>query len=294
MWRTITAPICQMCPEAVTVSSPDNDQDHPARRLGRKLREARIAAGYRSQQEFGTTVSMHRTAVTKIENGTRHISPDLLRKWCELCHVDFELFEASARLAWVAESSPVPLWFEDFRKAQVLAHTIRTWHPVIVPGPLQVPGYARVLAEVTGTPDDLIDERVAARIDLQQQTIERRPVPVNLLAVMDESVLHRDLGSEEIRYKQLVHLADQGRRRHIGIQVVPAGRGVNAGHVGAFTIASLDGADVLLMGAIEDVTTDNRSAVRGGLAIFDRVRLAALSGPESVELIMKAAEECRP
>ena len=42
----------------------------------------------------------------------------------------------------------------------------------------------------------------------------------------------------------------------------------------------------MLMGAIEDVTTDNRSTVREGLSIFDRVRLDALSGPESAQLIM--------
>jgi transcriptional regulator with XRE-family HTH domain len=274
--------------------SPDSDIDHPARRLGRKLREARIAAGYRSQEEFGTVVNMHRTTVTKIENGTRRIAPDMLRRWCELCHVDYELYEASVRLAWVAEASPVPVWFEDFFRAQVLAHTIRTWHPIIIPGLLQIPDYARVLAEATGTSDDLIEERVAARIELQQQTIERRPVPVTLIAVMDEAVLHRRVGSEGIRHKQLTHLAEQGQRKHIGIQIVPAIRGANAGHVGAFTIASLDDADVLLMGAIEDVTTDKRPAIRAGSAIFDRVRLDALSGPESLELILKAAEECKP
>ena len=274
--------------------SPDSDDHHPAKRLGRKLREARIAAGYGSQQEFSTVVNMHRTTVTKIENGTRHIAPDLLRTWCEQCHVDFELYEASARLAWVAEASPVPVWFEDFFRAQALAHTIRTWHPIIIPGPLQIPDYARALAEATGTSDELIEERVAARIDLQQQTIERRPVPVTLIAVMDEAVLHRRVGSEAIRHKQLMHLAEQSRRKHIGIQVVPASRGGNAGHVGAFTIASLDDADVMLMGAIEDVTTDKRPVIRTGLAIFDRVRLDAMSGPESLELIVKAAEACKP
>jgi transcriptional regulator with XRE-family HTH domain len=276
------------------MASPDSDSDHPARRLGRKLREARIAAGYRSQQEFGTVANMHRTTVTKIENGTRHITPDVLRKWCELCHVDYELYEASARLAWVADASPVPVWFEDFFRAQVLAHTIRTWHPIIIPGPLQIPDYARALHEGAGTTDELIEERIAARIDLQQQTIERRPAPVTLIAVMDEAVLHRRVGTEATRHKQLMHLAEQGQRKHIGIQVVPARRGANAGHVGAFTIASLDDADVLLMGAIEDVTTDKRPAIRAGLAIFDRVRLDALSGPESLELILKAAEECKP
>ena len=239
-------------------------------------------------------MNLHRTAVTKIEIGARHISVDLLRKWCELCHVDYELFEASARLAWVAEASPVPVWFEDFFRAQVLAHTIRTWHMSFIPGLLQIPDYARALHEGAGTPDELIEERVAARIDLQQQTLERRPVPVHLIAVMDEVVLHRRVGSEEVRYKQLTHLAERSQRKHIGIQVVPASRGANAGNVGAFTIASLDDADVMLMGAVEDVTTDSRPAIRGGLAIFDRVRLEALSGPESLELIMKAAESCRP
>jgi transcriptional regulator with XRE-family HTH domain len=276
------------------MTPPDSDDDHPAKRLGRKLREARIAAGYRSQEQFSTLLPLHRTTVTKIETGTRHITPEILSKWCELCHVDYELYQAAARLAWVAEASPVPVWFEDFFRAQTLAHTIRTWHPIIIPGPLQIPDYARVLYEATGTPDDLIEERVAARIDLQQQTIERRPVPVKLIAVMDEAVLHRRVGAEEVMHRQLMHLAEQGRRKHIGIQIVPASRGANAGHVGAFTIASLEDADVMLMDALEDVTTDKRTAIRNAVEVFDQIRLDALSGPESLELIMKAAESCKP
>lgn len=276
------------------MASPNSDNDGPAKRLGRKLREARITAGYRNQTEFSKVMNMHRTAVTKIESGSRHITTDVLRRWCELCHVDFELYEAGARLAWVAEASPVPVWFENFFRAQVLSHTIRAWHPIIIPGLLQIPDYARALHHGAGTSAELSDERVAARVDLQQQTIERHPVPVTFLAVMDEVVLHRQVGSEEIRYRQLAHMVEQGQRNHVKIQVVPASRGANAGHVGAFTIASLDDADVMLMEAVQDVTTDERSAIRGGLAIFDRVRWEALSGPESLELVKKAAEECKP
>ena len=122
-------------------------------------------------------MNMHRTTATKIESRARQVGSDVLRQWCEQCPVDFDLYEASARLAWVAEASPVPVWFKDFFRAQVLAHTIRTWHPIIIPGPLQTPDYARALHEGAGIPDDLIEDRVAAQIDLQQQTIERRPVP---------------------------------------------------------------------------------------------------------------------
>jgi transcriptional regulator with XRE-family HTH domain len=276
------------------MTSQDSGDDHPAKRLGRKLREARLAAGYHSQDKFSTAVNIDRTAVSRIENGKRHITPELLRKWCELCHMDYELYEASARLAWVTEASPVPVWFEDFYRAQKLSHTIRTWQPIIIPGPLQTADYARALHEGAGTPKDLIDERVAARIDLQQQTIERSPVPVTLLAVMDEAVLYREVGSDDIRHRQLTHLVEQGQRTNIGIQVVPARWGANAGHVGAFTIASMDDAEVMLMNAVEDVTTDKRPAIRDALAIFDRVRLVSFSGPESLEIIMKAAESCKP
>jgi hypothetical protein len=57
----------------------------------------------------------------------------------------------------------------------------------------------------------------------------------------------------------------------------------------------MDEADVLLKDAVEqDIMTDKRSSVRTALGIFDRVRLDALSGPESLELIMKVAEEWNP
>lgn len=215
----------------------------------------------------------------------------MLRRWCEICGVDYELYESSARLAWSAESVPIPAWFEDFLKAQILSHTIWTWQPLIVPGHLQTPDYARVLVEITGTPDGLIDERVAARVSLQEQTLERRPIPVSLLAVIDESVLHRQVGPPETMHAQLMHLAELGQRRNIGIQVVPASHGVNAGHVGGFTIACMNDGDVMLQDGVEDVMIDKRPSVREGLATFDRIRLVALSGPESLELIKKVAEE---
>jgi transcriptional regulator with XRE-family HTH domain len=277
---------------SVPTQEPPDDAN-PAVRLGRKLREARLAAGYRSQQAFATDLNTHRTTVAKIENGTRHVTLSMLRRWCELCHVDYELYEASVRLAWSAETAPVPPWFADFRQAQVMAHTIRTWHPSIIPGLLQTPDYSRSLHEGAGTPDELIAERVAARLDLQQQTIDRTP-PVGLLAVMDEAALHRYVGPDAIMRAQLAHLVELGQRKHVGIQVVPARRGANAGHVGAFTIASMDDADVMLMDAVQDVTTDQRAMLRTALTIFDRVRLDAHSQVESLGLISEVAERYKP
>ena len=210
--------------------SPESTDDHPAKRLGRKLREARIAAGYRSQQEFGNAMNLHRTTVTKIESGTRHVTREVLHQWCELCHVDFELYEASARLAWVTDASPVPVWFEDFFRAQVLAHTIRTWHPIIIPGPLQIPDYARALTEGSRARRMTSSTNGSPRgstSSSRPSSAARCPSPSSQSWM--RSCFTARSGRRRSDTEQLMHLAEQGQRRHIGIQVVPAIRAANAG-----------------------------------------------------------------
>lgn len=268
------------------------DDNSPAARLGRKLREARKATGFTSHQALATAMNCDRSTITKIESGRLAPSERVLRLWCELCHVDHELYEGLARLARSAEASPIPPWFEDFAGAQRLAHTIRTWHPTIVPGSFQISDYSRPLYEVMGLDDDRIEELVAARIDLQQIFI-RAKQPTTLLAVIDEAALRRRIRSEEVMHRQLSHIAELSQRKNIGIQIVPASHGCNAGHGGAFTIASLpDAPDVLLTeAAVRDLTTDDPPELLQAHGIFDRVRLDALSRAQSLEFITELADQ---
>jgi hypothetical protein len=193
-----------------------------------------------------------------------------------------------------AAAGAIPTFFETFREAEVVAHTVRTWNSHVVPGPLQIPEYARELSVVLGEDVDRIDDLVAARIDLQERMFSR-PRPAVLLAVMDECVLRRRAGTSEIMHRQLMHLVEQGGLQHIGIQIVPLESGVNGGHVGAFTIASVHGApDVLCSNAVEDVTTERRPAVVRAHAIFDQIRLDALPKAQSLDFIRRVAEQCEP
>jgi transcriptional regulator with XRE-family HTH domain len=277
-----------MMPHSAAAAVIDLD---PAATLARQLHDARVAAGYTSQDALARDLNVDRSVVTKAESSNRFPSDKVLLKWCELCGLD-----AGEILAMVGRARGtavvIPPWFETFHEVVLIAHTVRIWHPIIVPGPLQIPEYARALFAGMGEEEDRIDDLVAARIDLQQ--ILTRPEPTALWAVMDEAVLHRHVGSDEIMHRQLTYLVEQGRRSHIGIQIVPAIRGANAGCVGAFTIASVEGApDVLLREAVQDVTTDKPDILRRAQTVFDRVRLDALSGPESIELIAKVAKECK-
>ena len=274
------------------LSHPSQPDDHsPLVRLGRKLREARVAAGYPSAQALADAMTCDRSYVSRIESGKLAPSGKILRMWCELCHVDPELYEAQVRLARTIDAASVPLWFEDFVGAQRLAHTIRTWQPTIVPGPFQIPDYCRPLCASLGESDDRIEELVTARTVLQE-LFTRPKDPVTLHAVVDEFVLRRCVGSADVMHRQLTHLAEMGQLRNVGLQVVPTSRACNAGHVGAFTIASLpDSPDVLLMGAVEDVTSVRPASVSRAHAIFDRVRWDALSKADSLEFIRELVKE---
>jgi transcriptional regulator with XRE-family HTH domain len=264
-------------------------ESSPAAFLGAELRRARITAGFASQDALATRLGFDRTVITKGETGERPPTAEVLSAWCEACGIDGDLFSRLATLARRAHG-PVPSWFESWLEAEREAHTLRLWSPVLVPGLLQTAGYARALFVAVGMDTDKADEHVAAR--LERQTILDRPDPPNVLAVLDEAVLHRLIGSPQVMADQLVHIAEMSERPEIIVQVVPVDVGANAGLSGAFDLASGDGGpEVLRMEAVEDVTAETRSLVRRAANMFTHVQADALPQAASRTLIAELAEQ---
>jgi Domain of unknown function (DUF5753) len=160
------------------------------------------------------------------------------------------------------------------------------------PGLLQTAEYARALflAMQTDTSDDAINGLVAARME-RQATLDQVDPP-NVVALLDESVLHRLIGSPQVMHDALIHVANLSKSPNIVVQVVPASNGANAGLGGTFAIAGADGMpETLLMENVEDQTTEKRSLVRKATVTFDRVRADALPRDASRDLILKVADE---
>jgi transcriptional regulator with XRE-family HTH domain len=257
--------------------------------LGAELRRARVAAGFSSQEALAARLGFDRTVLAKAETGQRPPSDEVLAAWCAACHLDADMFRRMATLARRAEG-PVPRWFEDWLRAESEAQTLRVWQPLIIPGLMQIPEYARALFLAAGADDVKADELVALR--MERQSILDRAEPPHLVTVLDESVLRRLIGSAAVMHEQLIHLASVAERPNVSVQVVPASTGANAGLSGGFQIASCDGApDVLRMEAVEDVTEERRSLVRQATVIFDLVRADALPRTASRALILEAAEQ---
>jgi DNA-binding XRE family transcriptional regulator len=259
--------------------------------LGEELRGARLAGGYTSQDQFARGLGFDRTVVVKAETGARPPSDEMAAKIAEmfpgLCNGLYVRLVAIARKS----SGPIPGWFADWLTREREAASIRIWQPIIVPGLLQTADYARALfvGERQSLEGDALEELVTAR--LARQAIFDKPAPPHLWVVLDESVLHRLIGTAKIMRDQLVQLADLAERPCISIQVIPASSGAHAGLACAFLIGSADGEpDLLLVEAIEDQTLRDPEVVRKAAVVFDLVRGDALPRGSSQDLILKVAE----
>jgi transcriptional regulator with XRE-family HTH domain len=269
-----------------------NDPErNPAGFLGAELRRARVAAGYSSQEALAARLGYDRSVIAKAETGERPPSPEVADA------IEAELFPAGpsglvGRLAALARRAggPVPSWFESWLEAERDAHMLRLWSPVLVPGLLQTAGYARALFLATGLDEDAAQEHVSVRLD--RQAILERPHPPHVVTVLDQSVLHRLIGSPQVMADQLMHIAELSERPDLSVQVIPADTGANAGLSGAFDLASSEGGpEVVRMEAVEDVTVESRSLVRKAANIFVRVQADALPRVASRTLILEAAEQ---
>jgi transcriptional regulator with XRE-family HTH domain len=267
-------------------------QTDPRAFLGDELARARMAAGFNSQQALADHLGFDRSVVGKAESGDRPPTLDVLRSWTKACNLDEEHYVRLAVLARRADG-PVPVWFETWLAAEEAASMLKYWSPILVTPIFQTAAYARalLLAAQTDTSDDAIGALVEAK--LNRALILDRADPPDVVALIDELVLHRLIGSPEAMHEQLVHIAELAERPYVCVQVVPTEVGATAGLSGALNLASSDGVpDVLHTDAVpEGHTTESRSLVRRAAVALERTRGYAMPRAQSRDLIMEVADE---
>jgi len=258
--------------------------------FGAELRRARLAAGL-SQDQLGRELNFSGDLVGKVETSERAPAPGFAAG-CDAVfpHLD-GLFSRLLGLArrW---NGPHPQWFRDWVEAEQAATSLRTWQPLLIPGLLQTVSYARaILAAGPDLDADTLEQQVVARIE--RQAILDRPRPPVLWVVLDETVLHRWVGSATIMREQLLHLAGLIARPRITVQVVPARSGAHAGLLGALVIAGFEGApDIVYLETSADGQVIEKSSVVAQVTLrFETVRAEALPKDESKDLIVKVAEQ---
>jgi transcriptional regulator with XRE-family HTH domain len=271
--------------------SRDPERDLKAA-LGEELAAARIAAGYRIQQALADQLGFDRSVITKAESGDRVPTPDVLSAWLKACGVNTPgIYVRLAALA-ITLGGPIPSWFEAWLAAEGQASLLRYWSPILFPGVFHTARYARALLVATQT--DISDDAINALVEakLNRGRIFDRADPPEVLALIDELVLRRLIGSPEVMCEQLTHIVELAERPNICVQIVPTAAGATAGLAGEICLATIDGAPRVLHTDAVPVghTTDSQSTVYGAAVAFERTRGFALSRGESRTRMLEAIE----
>ena len=200
--------------------------------------------------------------------------------------------EARQKGWWHAYSAVLVGAYVGFEAA---ARSIRAYEQQVVPGLLQSAEYAFAMiraARSSDTPFE-IDRRVHVR--MARQSLLTQDDPIDLWVVLDEAVLSRPVGGDEVMRDQLVRLIAAAELPNVTLQVLPFAAGAHAAMDGTFAILDFP--------EVEDPDVVYAENATGGLfleksdelkkygSIFDTIRATALTPEESTEMIAMLVEE---
>jgi transcriptional regulator with XRE-family HTH domain len=266
----------------------------PLRVFGEMLTFYREKAGL-TYEQLGGRVYLSGSMIRKIEGGTRAPSENLVTT-CEAisemqCHG--ALLKLYRSMGSHLKVGVYPGWFQGWPEKEASAKRLRSFQPQYIPGLMQTEQYARaVLSTKVGATEDEIEDDVTGRLD-RQRVLDRERHP-QFWAVLDEGVLRRQVGSQEITREALLRLTVLARRPHVVIQVIPLFVGAHEGLRGAgFVLAEFDGAQTVAYQdtAVFGQIVEDQDAVQELGYLWDALQLVALPRAESLRLIEQIAEE---
>ncbi|MEV6871974.1 Scr1 family TA system antitoxin-like transcriptional regulator [Amycolatopsis sp. NPDC051128] len=114
------------------------------------------------------------------------------------------------------------------------ASLITNWSPLIIPGLLQIPDYARALLTASGIKPEDADARLVVRLNRQRILFGNEPVRLN--AIISELAIREVVGDAAIMSDQIDHLVALADTSNISVRIVPADAGYHPGKIGMFTI----------------------------------------------------------
>lgn len=274
-----------------------------ALRLGSELRRLREVAGV-DTKVAAERIGGDRPKLSKIETGKQGISKAELEVLLTLYGVEdpkvkaaMDALRATRRKAdwWDQYGAILGPQLRERLAIERDAVRIFAFQPMLIPGLLQTPDYARAIN--SGVEKDADEEQIASyvRVRMARQEIFKQESPPQYVCVLDEAVLRRAVGGPAVMAAQLKHLVSMINPPSISVQVVPFGQGWHAGLDGPFTIYAYPDPmdlDVVVLEYLEGALylEEDRVADQYRL-VFDAVRTAALSSRQSVELISRLARD---
>lgn len=274
------------------------------RRLANELRKLRESVDM-TCEEVAARLECSPSKISRMETGRVRIHPRDVRDLLELYQVDGQRLdhlvtiarEARERSWWNSYDGVLPKDYLTFIGLEAAASRLRTYEAQVMPGLLQTEGYARALMQRDPYARDPHEaERfIAARLERQRLLTEEEPVEFS--AILDEAVIRRVMGGNNVMRRQLEHLLETMRLPNALIRVLPFSYGAHHAVGGAFAILEFpDPADpdiVCVEHLLGGICFEEQHEIDLYRQVFDHVLNAALDPDDSAALIGRMVDDLR-
>lgn len=266
-----------------------------------ELRKLRVAAGL-TQSQVAQAVGMSATKIGRQEKANTGIYQHDLHKLLDLYRVidqhrveilDMARHAEERGWLYVHGGKKLPEDWQTWIDFETEADTIYNYEPLMIPGLLQTPDYARAIIQATGLglSEAEIHGLVISR--MARQELLSRENPVKLHAIIDERVLSCQFSGTEALLRQLRHLLKVVARPNITIQVVPTDVGLHPGFNGSFVVLNYDHEPSLvwLENKISSIFLDEEEQIKIYTRTWDELCALAYSVEKSVDSISAIATQ---
>lgn len=274
------------------------------RRLMTELNRLREASGL-TRAEVAERIGSTDTTVWRYETGLTRPKPSDVAALTDVYGVTGEARDSLIQMArdarkrgwWHRHRQALKPGFDSYIGLEAEASVVRSYEPLVVPGLMQTEPYARAVIEATALTHapSAVDEKVAVRVS-RQQLLYGPGDPIQLVAVLDEAVLRRQVGGPGVMREQLEHLLDLGRLPNVEIRVIPFSAGAHAAMDGKFCLLSFPEAGdpdlVYLEQAASGLVPEDPEEVRRYTLMFGSLSALALGAEASAAFIAQMAKSC--
>jgi DNA-binding XRE family transcriptional regulator len=277
------------------VTHPFGELSAQRRRLGAALRRLRTGAGL-SGEQVAREIGISQSQVSRIELGHQAASVDVVKRWSQACQASTEVLAELTEWAEGAAFEAVA-WNktmgrglaglqQDVRELEAGARTILNFTPLLVPGLMQVPEYARRIF-AAGDPDGRLDvgAAIAARMDRQLALYEESR---RFEFVIGEAALRWHIAPANVMLAQIDRVMTVATLSTVTLGLLPLSS--NAWHEHGFNVMDdpVDGDPLVGIETMtRAITITDAQEVGEYRDMFRRVQAAALAGAEATDLLLE-------
>lgn len=291
------------------MSGPTETPASARRRVRLAVRRAREAKGW-TQTHVAEEMEWSLSKVMRIESGEVTISPNDLRPLLAFLGVRDKVtvdgLITSAKLSkqrrqwWDApelKDGFTPA-LKQLVQLEPDASAIRCFFPMVVPSRFQTPAYAAAILESFrgAMSEGVIRARLSVRNTRREKVLGATTAPM-FYAILDESVLLRQIGGRQVLAEQLRELVERSANPRVRLRVIPLSHSAAVPMMSTYEIAYLgededeENAVLYRESDLIDELIDDADNIRRHRSLFERLWKSSHDESASTDLIRQRLKD---